>query len=117
MNCHGYAFPEGAGTHPDDGAAGADILLDQGTCYETEYIYNADVSLFANHAHSMRVEGFFPCTNPYNNWEIYTKTSEKFRESGVYEQSGECGADAPDFSADPLAAHGQSHGIENWTRQ
>jgi hypothetical protein len=85
QNCHGYAF--GVGDWPDDNADGHDILLEVGTCYVNASVKDAILATCGTH--SIKVTGD-ECSIWEFTWEITDSTSEKFRESGIYEQSNGC---------------------------
>ncbi len=91
QNCHGYALDEGH--WPDDGAYGCTRLLNSPICYTlTPPGPDVDLIVANGHVHSIKATGDqCPPPNPY--WppvRIYTSTSEKCRESAIYEQSGAC---------------------------
>lgn len=84
-NCHGYSF--GVGDWPDDGAMGADKIAKVGTCYEAAS--HADSEIGLSGVHSLKVNGK-NCPMSIGMMPCYSKSSEKFRSSAVYEQTGDC---------------------------
>lgn len=107
QNCHGYAF--GVGGWPQDSTYGADILLSPGTCYTSSSVDEATLGLLDSHQHSMKLTGA-ECIGSESSWDVITSTSEKFRGSAIYEQSGGCYN-----GANPTRAHGSSF-IEVWKK-
>lgn len=95
QNCHGYAF--GVGDWPAD-IYGCGVLVDT-PCYQPQYIYNADIATLTDNTHSMKVTGAI-CSQEYAFTEIFATTTEKYRESAIYEQSQFCSS-----GVNPLRAH------------
>ena len=92
MNCHGYAF--GVGDWPDDGMYGALTLLGEGVCYEQSNPVSAKIALLSSATHSLKVVGSLNL-NSGNGTEVISKTTEKFRESQIFELNMQGGISLP----------------------
>jgi hypothetical protein len=100
QNCHGYSF--GVGNWPADNEGMSILLAGTPTCYTQQYYWNVDVATTSGH--SVKADGAM-CSDTYTFWEIYTETTEKFRESGVYKLTGSCGQNQGEHSANIVRAH------------
>ncbi|MBA3312062.1 MAG: hypothetical protein M3552_15990 [Planctomycetota bacterium] len=105
-NCHGYAF--GVGNWPSDGAYGVVTILDTPVCYVGPHDapLNTEVAVNDGRTHSMKASGS-KCIKNSEEVKVLVSSSEKFRESRVYELKATC----PD-SVDTKKAHPSSWTFE-----
>ncbi len=86
MNSHGYAY--GVGDWPDDDQYGVDVILECWQAANDEC--DATVAVAQNgHGHSIKLIGA-ECDDGYTSWCIHEASIEKFRESALYLQEGDC---------------------------
>lgn len=94
INCHGYAF--GTGNWPESSHQGIGVLL-ANTCYL--YAMPSDAEVAWSYTHSIKVSGEECDMGSGMMMPHIVLTTEKFRASRVYKQTGSCGSPANPYRA------------------